>query len=621
MSSLPRLHAFVTELKRRRVFRVAVGYAAIAFATVSVASDFLPALRLPQWTVTFVAVLTLLGFPIALVLAWVFDITPDGVQRVPATEQFTEAETLPAPAAPAPAAPRRLGRPAAGYFGVGMVVALVSVGSVSQFGLLPFLNAEAALPSIAVLPFENITGDPDNDYFSAGIHEDVMTQLYKLGGITVISRTSVMQYRGTTKPIRAVGHELGVGAVLEASVRRSGSRVRIDARLIDAATDRPIWAETYDREMRDVLVIQAEIAQQIAAALHARLSPVALTQLAATRNRSVDPAMYEVHLRGLFEAGEGRHRAAIAKFQQALELDPGYAPAHAGIARSLYSLGFFGEIAPVDAFVAMRDAAARAIELDPDLADAHATLALYHLHYRWDWEAADRHFRRALQLSPNHAQVRHDYAHYLLAIGRIEQSVAESARAVELDPGNTMLKACAGWHDFTDREYDNAVAQAMGARMMMPTAFWPELVLGWAYEHKGQHGPAIASLRNAVANSHGSPFAVASLAHALARSGERTPARHLLAELLAQSEARYVSAYDVALVHAGLGDRDQAFAWLRTAYAERSAMLVNIGWDPRFDGLRNDARFAATIGNLKLPDRPAPRPAASSAAKPAHRGM
>jgi len=155
----------------------------------------------------------------------------------------------------------------------------------------------------------------------------------------------------------------------------------------------------------------------------------------------------------------------------------------------------------------------------------------------------------------------------------------------------------------------------------MPTAFWPELVLGWAYEHKGQHGPAIASLRNAVANSHGSPFAVASLAHALARSGERTPARHLLAELLAQSEARYVSAYDVALVHAGLGDRDEAFAWLRTAYAERSAMLVNIGWDPRFDGLRNDARFAATIGKLKLPDRPAPRPAAPSAAKPAHRGM
>jgi TolB-like protein/Flp pilus assembly protein TadD len=621
MSGLPQLHAFVTELKRRRVFRVAVGYAAIAFATVSVASDFLPALRLPQWTVTFVAVLTLLGFPIALLLAWIFDITPDGVRRVPRTEQSAEADTLPAPAAHGPAAPSRLGGPAVGYFGVGMVVALVSVGSVAQYGGLPFIKVEAALPSIAVLPFENISGDPDNDYFSAGIHEDVMTQLYKLGGMTVISRTSVMQYRGTTKPIRTVGQELGVGAVLEASVRQVGSRVRIDARLIDAATDRPIWAEVYDRDLRDVLVIQAEIAQQIAEALHARLSPVALTQLATTRERAVDPAMYEVYLRGLFEAGESRHQAAIARFQQALELDPSYAPAHAGIARSLYTLGFFGEIAPGDAFVAMRDAAARAIELDADLADAHATLALYHLHYRWDWEAADRHFRQALQLSPNHAQVRHDYAHYLLAIGRIRQSVAESASAVKLDPGNTMLKACAGWHDFTDREYDNAVAQAMGARMMMPTSFWPELILGWAYEHKGQYGPAIASLRNAVANSQGAPFAVASLAHALARSGARTPARHLLTELLAQSEARYVSSYDIALVYAGLGDRDQAFSSLRNAYAERSAMLVNIGWDPRFDGLRDDPRFTAIVGNLKLPDRPAPRPTAQPTSKPAHRGM
>jgi TolB-like protein/Tfp pilus assembly protein PilF len=621
MSSLPRVHAFVTELKRRRVFRVGVGYAAFAFASVSIASDFLPALRLPQWTVTMVAVLTLLGFPVALLLAWIFDVTPEGVRRALPTDQSPASGPADPPHPSRPAVQLPLRRRTLGYLGIGVVVALVALGTFAQFGSPAFLRAEAALPSIAVLPFENITGDPDNDYFSAGIHEDVMTQLYKLGGMTVISRTSVMQYRGTTKSIPLVGQELGVGAVMEASVRRVGSRVRIDARLIDAATDRPIWAETYDRELRDVLLIQAEIARQIAEALHARLSPVALTQLAVTRERSVDPAMYEMYLRGLFEAGESRHRGAIARFQQALGLDPGYAPAHAGIARSLYTLGFFGELSPVDAFVAMRDAASRAIELDPDLADAHATLALYQLHYRWDWEAADRHFRRALQLSPNHAQVRHDYAHYLLAIGRVQQSVAESTRAVDLDPGNTMLRACAGWHDFTDREYDNAVVQALGARMMMPTSFWPELVLGWAYEHKGQHGPAIASLRKAVANSHGSPFAVASLAHAQAVAGERTPARHLLAELLAQSEERYVSAYDIALVHAGLGDHDRAFAWLQTAYEERSAMLVNIGWDPRFDRLRDDPRFRSITGNMTLPARPAPRPAAPASGRPAQRGM
>jgi TolB-like protein/Tfp pilus assembly protein PilF len=555
MSSSSRFHTFLAELKRRHVVRVAVAYSAIAFATVSIASDFLPALRLPDWTVTFVAALAVLGFPVALVLAWAYDITPDGVRRTPES---------PMEAAP-PADSQKHGSRAAGYVGVGMIIALVSVGAFAQFGPTSLSKGNAALPSIAVLPFENMSDDPANDYFSAGIHEDVMTQLYKLGGITVISRTSVMQYRGAAKPIRTVGQELGVGTVLEASVRRVGSRVRIDARLIDATTDRQIWAESYDREMRDVLAIQTEIAQQIAQTLHARLSPDALTQFAAARTRAVDPQMYEVYLRGLYESGEGNHFAGIEAFRRALEIDPGYAPAHAAIARNYYALGFFGELSPLEAFGPMWDAAARALELDPDLADAHATLALYYLHYEWDWATADQHFRRALQLSPNHAQVRHDYAHYLLAVGRIRESIRESELAAALDPGNMMLKACAGWHDFTEREYDNAIRQAMGALMMMPAAFWPEMILGWAYEHKGQHGEAIASLRSAVAHSQGSPFAVASLAHALGRSGERTPARRLLGELLARSEERYVSAYDIALVYAGLGEADESFAWLRRA--------------------------------------------------------
>jgi TolB-like protein/Tfp pilus assembly protein PilF len=593
-----RLETLIAELKRRHVFRVAVAYAAIGFAAVSVASDFLPALRLPDWTVTLVAIAVVVGFPIAVVLAWIYEITPGGVRR---TDD----------AAVAPAADKAevtgSGR-AASFVGVGIVLSIVILGALSQFNALPFAPASHG-GSIAVLPFEDQSGDAENEFFASGIHEEVMTQLYRLDGITVISRMSVMQYRGTSKPASVVGQELGVGTLLQASVRRAGDRVRIHARLIDAATDRQIWADSYDRDLTDVLAIQADIAQHIADALRARLSPSARAQLAQAGSRAVDPAMYDIYLRALYDAGEGRHEEAVAGFLRALDIDPSYAPAYAGMARSHYVMAFFGEQPPEQAFGALKSAAARALQLDAGLADAHAAMALYDLHHAWDWKRADEGFRRALELSPNHAQVRHDYAHYLLAVGRTRESVEESARAVRLDPGNTMLKACAGWHDFSDREYDNAVAQAMGALMMMPGSWWPEIILGWAYLHRGDNGQAIAALRSAVANSGGRPFAVTSLAQGLAHAGERTPARRLLAELEASATEPYVSAYDVAAVHAALGNEDEALLSLERALAERSAMLVNIGWDPRFDALREQDAFRAITTAMKLPERPPVKPA------------
>jgi adenylate cyclase len=615
-----RLHTLIGELKRRRIFRVAVGYAAVAFATVSIASDFLPALRLPDWTVTFVAFVMVLGFPVAMLLAWVYDITPAGVRRTPAAgveaadmrdaALDSAAETLHDTGVGSAA---RFPEPrTAGFVGIGIVIALVSVGALAQFGGLPVVSASSALPSIAVLPFENVPDDPSTQYFSAGIHEEVLTQLYKLGGMTVIARTSVMQYRGTTKSIREVAAELGVGAVLEASVRRAGDRVRIDARLIDPATSTQIWAESYDRELSDVLAIQAELAQRIGEALHARISPAARTQLARLRDRTVDPAMYELYLRGLYELGEGRHHEAIRTLRAALGIDPDYAPAHAAIARSYYVIGFFGELPAADAYASMRQAASRALALDQGLAGAHAALALHALHYEWDWQVADDRFREAIRISPNDAQVRHDYAHYLLAVGRVAESASESDRAVLLDPANMMLMACAGWHGFADHEYDHAIDQARAALSMTPGAFWPELILGWAHQQKGEHGPALTSLRSAVAGAPGSAFGLASLAHGLALAGERTPARALLRELFEAARQRYVSAYDIAAVHTGLGDVDEAFVWLRRAHAERSSMLINVAWDPRFAVLHGDARFRALIDAIGLPDRPAPRASAGA---------
>ncbi len=591
-----RLERFLSELKRRHVFRVAVAYAAAAIAVVSVASDFLPALRLPEWTVTLVAIATVIGFPLAILFAWIYDITPRGVVRTP------EVADPDADAGPVGAGVR-----AARLVGLAMLLAVIAVGALFVLDALPFDGGRRDGGSIAVLPFASVSDSPEDDVFSMGIHEEVMTQLYRIDGIAVISRTSVMQYRDAPKSVRQVGQELGVSSVLEASVRRAGDRVRIDVRLIDAASERQIWADSYDRELTDVLWIQTDIATQIAMALQVRLSPATRTQLARAGAQAVDATMYDAYLRGLYEAAEGRHETAISEFRRALDIDSSYGPAYAGMARSYYVRAFFGELSPAEAFDALHEAATQALKLDLDLADAHAMLALYDLHYAWDWRNADARFRRALALSPNHAQVRHDYAHYLLAMGRTGASVDESVRAVRLDPGNGMLKACAGWHDFTDREYANAVAQATGALMMTPGAWWPEIILGWGYLHQNQNGPALASLRSAVANSHGASFAVASLAQGLAHAGERTPARRMLESLVASADTRYISAYDVAAVQAALGDTSAALLWLQKAFEERSAMLIHVGWDPRFDRLRGEPAFRAILAAMQLPDRPPPK--------------
>jgi serine/threonine-protein kinase len=299
----------------------------------------------------------------------------------------------------------------------------------------------------------------------------------------------------------------------------------------------------------------------------------------------------------------------------ATEIDPGYAPAHVGIARNAFFLGFYGVLPPRDAFGKMRQAAQRALDLDELLADAHAALALYNAHYERDWAEAEAGFQRALELNQNNAQVHHDYAHLLLALGRRDDSARESQKAAQLDPSNSMLTACAGWHGFTNGEYDEAVIRSLKALMMMPDMFWPEMVMGWAYEQTGQATEAIASFRKAAAHSGGTSFSMASLGHALAKANRVSEARDLLRDLEARSNHAYVSPYDIAVVHASLNDRDQALKWLEQARTERSGFLVHAGWDPRLAPLHNDARFDTFLRSLGLPKQPIarPKPAAASA--------
>jgi TolB-like protein/Flp pilus assembly protein TadD/predicted Ser/Thr protein kinase len=457
---------------------------------------------------------------------------------------------------------------------------LLTLAAVGLTYLLKFRSASSAIPaftkSLAVLPLENLSGDPKQDFFSDGMTDALITDLAQIGTLRVISRTSMMQYKGTDKPLREIAKELNVGAVLEGTVMWSGDRVRISAQLIEAESDRHLWAKNYERDLRDVLALQSEVAQAVAQEIQIKLTPSEKIRLA--RSRPVKHEAYEAYLRGDLE--------------KAIALDPSYAPTYAGLAYVYYYIGLF-EQAPDVAFPKMRELAQKALEKDEMLADAHAALALVKLHYDWSWADAEAGFRRALQLNPGSADIRHSYAHFLLAMDRREEFAAESKRFMELSPFDVGLTACAGLHSFYAHQYDEAIQYSLKALAMDPNNPFTQSVLGKAYEQKSMFQEAIAALKKAED--------MVALAHAFAASGDRRQAHEVLAKLYEKQKQSYVSAYDIAVIHHGLGDKDQAFEWLEKAYLERAAWLVHIKGDPRLENLHSDPRFQHLIRRIGLP--------------------
>ena len=502
---------------------------------------------------------------------------------------------------PPPTEKSRTGRSgwryAAAWLGGVAVVAALLVG-LNAGGLRDWLKWNLVPPrieSIAVLPLENLSSDPEQEYFADGMTDALITALGSVQALRVISRTSVLGFKGTKKSMPEIARELNVDAIVEGAILRSGDQVRITAQLIHAPTDRHLWAESYERNVRDVLALQGEVAQAIAREIRIQLTPQERARLGNAR--PINTQAYEAYVKGVV----GPSGQAIESLEQAILLDPGYAPAYAGLGSRYYTLGLFGTLSPAEAYTHMKEAALQALEKDGALPQAYDLLGLVRLHYEWNWPDAEKDFRRALELNPNLADARHDYAHYLLAMGREQDSVVESRRAVELDPQSATLTACLGWHHLYASQYDQAVEQAQKAIRMNPNGFWAQLVLGWAYEQKSLYPPAIAAFEKAVELSRGRTISVASLAHAYATSGQRREAQQVLAKLQEQAARSYVPAYDVATVYLGLGDPDQALEWLEKAYVERSSFLVHIHWDPRFKGLRSDPRFRNLLGRIGLP--------------------
>ncbi len=456
--------------------------------------------------------------------------------------------------------------------------------------------------SIAVLPLRNLSGNPDEDYFADGMTEELITDLARLDGLKVISRTSVMQYKDTRKPLPEIARELGVDTILEGSVLRSGDRIRITADLIQAATDTHLWAERYERRLCDVLTLQSEVARDIAEQIQLELSPRSRALL--SRARPVDPQAHEAYLRGRFHWNrrtETSLEQGITFFEQAIERDPAYALAHVGLADTYDILGFYGYRRPSEAFPMAEAAALKALEIDPDLAEAHVSLGYVRHYWNWDWAAAEREYQLALRLAPAYSVGHQWYLNLLTALGRFEEALAEGERSLELDPLTPIHTTALGWVHFYQRDYERAIARFSQSLELEPTFVLALQWLGDAYERCGRYAEALAQLEQACVHGGQVPLTRAALAHAHATSGNAAEARRILDELAEVAETRYVPSFLFALIHTGLGENDRAFERLEDAYAERAHWLVFLDVEPRLDGLRSDRRFADLRSRIGLP--------------------
>ncbi len=484
------------------------------------------------------------------------------------------------------------------------IFAIVLAGAFAFRYLKRFSLATAPsgqLTSLVVLPFENLSADKDQAYFADGMTDELIAHLAKIRSLRVISRTSSMEYKGAHKTLSQIARDLHVDSVVEGTVLRSGDRVRITAELVQVATDRHLWAETYESQLGDILTLQSHVASAIVNEIRVKLTPEEQVRLATTRQ--VSTQSYENYLKGRYywnkRSQEGLTKA-IDYFQLAIEQDPNYALAYAGLADCYSIIGsvIVGTVPALEVAPKARAAALKSLELDNTLAEAQTSLATVRFNYDWDWNAAASGFRRAVELNPNYATAYQRNSLYLMSMGRTSESIAEMNRAHDLDPLSISMNFSLGWRLYLAREYDQAIEQLRNTIDMDPDFVLPHLVLGQAYEQKKMYDQAITELRRAVDISQSSPPAVAALARTYAVSGRTTEARKLLDQLMEQSKRRYVSPFYVAIVYAGLGENDQALDWIEKAYKDRSNAIVFAKVNPQLDTLRSTPRFQSLLHRL-----------------------
>ena len=476
---------------------------------------------------------------------------------------------------------------------VTLLVALAVVLSVTVWNRKP---AVLIPKSVAVLPFENLSNDSDNTYFADGIQEEILTRLAKIADLKVISRSSTLDYPIKSRNLAQIAKQLGVANILEGSVRRAADRVRVNVQLINAQTNSHLWAETYDRKLTDVFLVETDIAKTIADSLKAKLTH-AERQAIALRP-TANPEAYELYLKGRFfwnKRTGADLRKAIDYFNQAIAEDPNYALAYAGLADCYDLLCEYSELSPKESYPKAKAAAIKALELDDTLGEAHTSLAYSLINYDWDWRSAEREYQRAIQLNPNYATAHQWYAECLSMLERHTEAIAEIKRAQQLDPLSLIINQGVGGKYLYARRYDEAMAQFHRTVELYPHFPPTHQRLGWCYAQKRMYDEAIAEMQKAVELSGNSTQMIAALGYAYATAGRRDTAQGIIAELERRSKESYVDNYFVATIFAALGDKNEAFVFLNKACAERSYWMPWLNIDFELDNLRSDSRFDALV--------------------------
>lgn len=455
--------------------------------------------------------------------------------------------------------------------------------------------------SIAVLPLQNLSTDPKQEYFADGMTDELITDLSKISSLRVIARTSSMAYRGSKKPLRQIARELSVDAIVEGTVEEVGGRVRINARLVDASTGRNLWAQSYERDSKDVLSLQSEVAEAIAENIQAKVTPQEKQRLHAAR--TVNPAAHDAYLRGRYlidQRSAAEARRSTQYFRQAIRLDPDYAAAYAGLSMSLISQTFFGIARPRDDMPKARAAARHALRLDPDSGEAYTALGTIEFCYDWNWSKAQNDLQRGIQLDPNDPLAEILYTFYLAGVGKLQQAVAGARRAVKLDPVSFFANRTLAAMLYVDRRYDAALAQLQRTRELNHDSGVVENWASWVYEKKHMYDKAVqADLKDLAEN--GVPLADLNFFRkAYARGGWRGYWKARIQRLLPLAKKLPVG-YALGAAYARIGDRDDAFRWLNRAADQHSIWATILPVDPQMDSLRSDPRFPALLHRIHLP--------------------
>ena len=573
---------FLNEVRRRKIVQVAAVYAITAWLLVQIIVTIEGPLGLPGWFDTASIVILAAGFPVTLVMSWAFNLTPEG-------QVGHEAE-----AAPSGARKRTIEFVLIGLLVVALGWIVVRETGSQRLGGAPQSN------SIAVLPFDNLSPDPDSEYLAAGIHQDVISQLAKLSGLSVRSRTAVLRYADEKPPIEQIGAELKVAALIEGSVRAEGDRVRIALELIDGSTGDILWSETYDQNLRNLFAVESSIATNVAERLQVQFSLE--DQERITRQPTESTAAYLLYLRGRHLWNQRNDEAverALTYFTAAIEEDPAFALAHVGIADVWIFRGWYSLLAPGETFPKAKAAVAEALAIDPDLAAAYASRAHIGLEFDHDWPTAGADYERALELDPRYATAHHWYGGYLSAMGRHDEALAQAQAARELEPLSPIINTWVGLRHYFAGQPEAAISEIEPVLELFPEFAPAHWHLGWAYEQTRRFDDAIVEARRAYELT-GNPIYLASLAHALALGGGDDEAKKILVQLAQMATERHVSAYHVATVYAALGEADEGFRWLDMAFAERSPWIGYMRVDPRLAPLRSDPRFSRLLTRAKL---------------------